>query len=129
MVDWTNTGGYTTDNEYYNPMPCACGFQGSGTAAFYEALGATSANLEWVSSQCDVNLNAVDPVLDLTSENIGWNLISGGAPAKSIDYGQGYTVSVPSKMPDPCYAGGKGCGAPETSGSSGSGSGRTIPRA
>ncbi len=93
-------------------MPCACGFQGSGTAAFYEALGAGRGSLYWVSSQCEDNLQYVDPKLDLTDDNIGWNLISGGPPSKSIDYGQGYTVAVPTKMPKACYMGTEGCGAP-----------------
>ena len=92
-------------SKYYNPMPCACGFQGSGTAAFYEALKADRGTLYWVSSQCEDNLAAVDPAKELKAENIGWNLINGGPPTKSIDYGQGYTVPVPTEMPDPCYAG------------------------
>ena len=105
MTDWSNTGGFTSNNIYYTPMPCACGYQGSGTADFYAALGAGRGTLFWVSNTCATNLNAVDPVLELTSENIGWNLINGGPPAKSIDYGQGYNVPVPTTMPSPCYAG------------------------
>lgn len=92
-------------------MPCACGYQGSGTAAFYEALGADRGSLYWVSSQCQVNLMYVDPALKLSTENIGWNLISGGQPpSKTIDYGQGYKATVPSKMPAPCYLATEGCG-------------------
>ena len=91
-------------------MPCACGYQGSGTKAFYEALGADAGSLYWVSSTCEANLQSVDPNLELKSENIGWNQMSGGPPSKSIDYGQGYTVAVPTKMPKPCYMGTTGCG-------------------
>ena len=93
-------------------MPCACGYQGSGTKAFYEALGAASGTLSWVSSLCEINLRYVDPNLELKAENIGWNQISGGPPTKSIDYGQGYTAAVPTKLPAPCYMATYGCGAP-----------------
>lgn len=62
-------------------------------------------------SQGEDNLNAVDPVLELKAEIIGWNLINGGAPAKAIDYGQGYSATVPNTMPTPCYAGDSACGA------------------
>lgn len=92
-------------------MPCSCGYQGSGTAAFYEALGAKGGTLFWVSSTCQSNLQYVDPMLELKTENIGWNLISGGQPpSKTIDYGQGYTATVPTKMPTACFLGTEGCG-------------------
>lgn len=66
----------------YEPGQCACGYQGSGTAAFYEALGANKGYISWVIGNCEALLSAVDPVLKLTSENIGWNLISGGSAGR-----------------------------------------------
>ena len=62
---------------------------------------------------------SVDPNLELKSENIGWNQISGGPPpSKSIDYGDGNKATVPTKMPEPCYMGTDGCGGPADSVSS-----------
>lgn len=110
MTDWSNTGGYTTNNENYSPMPCSCGYQGSGTEAFYKAVGADNAVINWAYSTCLTLLNAVDPVLALTSENIGWNAISGGPPPKEIVYGSGLAIQVPNTMPKPCYAGTSNCG-------------------
>lgn len=49
--------------------------------------------------------------LELKAEIIGWNPISGGAPAKAIDHGQGSSATVPNTMPTPCYAGDSACGA------------------
>lgn len=103
----TNTGGYNTTNAWYQPAPCSCAYQGSGTARFLTALGmgSSSGDLYWLTGLCGVALNSVDPMLPLKTENIGWNLISGGAP-KSIVYGPGYTITAPATMPKPTYASG-----------------------
>ena len=113
MTDWSNTGGYVPKDGLYTPLPCACGYQGSGTKNFYEALGANTREIGLVALSCEQNLQTVDPVLPLTEENIGWNKISGGKPAKSIDYGQGFIVTVPEKLPKPCYINTRGCLEPD----------------
>lgn len=124
QLDWSNTGGYTTSSTLYQPLPCCCGYQCSGTAAFFEANNAYEATIVWIAAQCAVNLISVDPVLELSTANIGWNLISGGPPS-SIDYGQGHTVTMPKSLPTPCYMGVQGCnGAGIPASSSGEESGK-----
>lgn len=124
QLDWSNTGGYTTSSTWYQPLPCCCGYQCSGTAAFFEANNAYEATIVWIAAQCAVNLISVDPVLELSTANIGWNLISGGPPS-SIDYGQGHTVTMPKSLPTPCYMGVQGCnGAGIPASSSGEDSGK-----
>lgn len=110
QLDWSKTGGYNNTSVWYLPLPCCCGYQCSGTAAFFEANNATDAFLLWVAKQCQYNLMSVDPVWELETANIGWNLISGGPPpSKSIDYGQGNTATMPNPLPTPCYMGVRGC--------------------
>lgn len=122
--DWSNTGGYTTSSTWYLPLPCCCGYQCSGTAAFYAANDAAGGLLFYIAAQCAINLQSVDPVLKLTSDNIGWNLISGGPPpSKSIDYGQGYTIQMPTALPTPCYMGTQGCNGVNEPPAPGAGSG------
>lgn len=123
QLDWSNTGGYNTSSPWYLPVPCSCGYQGSGTQAFYEALGARSIDVEWVSAACQANLQTVEPMLDLTTENIAWNRISGGIPpSQTIDYGQGWTANVPAQMPTPCYMGEEFCPPGKDAGTSDPGS-------
>ena len=69
----SGTGGYNISNPWYEPAPCACGYQGSGTARFFQTLGMSynKGSLYWIMEICDVLLNSVDPMLPLKTENIG----------------------------------------------------------
>ena len=105
--DWSNSGGLVSPSPVaFNAFPCACGYQGTGTANFYKALGVTSSDLAKIAAACPVMLVNVAPGLPLTEHNIGWNAIIGGPP-KSIVYGPSYTVTAPSSIPTTlCYSDG-----------------------
>lgn len=96
--DYTNKGGLTIDQTIYQPFPCACGFQGSGTAAFYKALGIDSGDLYNVVGSCEEILLNIDPALPKTEANIGWNAINGGKPTQIV-YSNEFTLTPPASLP------------------------------
>ena len=99
--DWSNSGGLEFDPKtLYYPTPCACGHKGTGTEAFYKALGVDSDRLITVLSTCKNMLLNIDPSLPKKAQYLGWNAISGGKPA-SIVYGDGYTLTAPTADPTP----------------------------
>lgn len=105
--DWSNSGGLESPSPVsFNAFPCACGYQGTGTANFYTALGVTSSDLTQIFAGCREMLLNVAPGLPLTEANIGWNAISGGPP-KSIVYGPSCTITAPTSIPTRlCYSDG-----------------------
>ena len=106
--DWSNSGGLVSPAAVaFDAFPCACGYQGTGTANFYKALGISSTNLATVASYCEEMLVNIAPGMPLTTDqNIGWNAIVGGPP-KSIVYGPSLTISAPTSMPTAlCYSDG-----------------------
>ena len=106
--DWSNSGGLESPSPVnFNAFPCACGYQGTGTANFYKALGISSSNLESIVGYCAQMLVNVAPGLPLTTkQNIGWNAIVGGPP-KSIVYSPSLTITAPSSIPTTlCYSDG-----------------------
>ena len=117
MFDWGTSGGHP---EYQYPVPCSCGWRGTGTAAFYKSLNLPDAGLDWVLSACSMNLQNVDPGLELKKENMGWNQVLGadGWTDRKIVYGGSYTLTAPDPMPTGLYFIGdsKANGMPDTTG-------------
>ncbi|KAF6229701.1 hypothetical protein HO173_011347 [Letharia columbiana] len=102
--------GFGDTNKYENVI----GTAGQSMSIAKGGMDASSVLVDGPNGQClpiSVSDASSPRTLELKSENIGWNLISGGAPAKAIDYGQGSSATVPNTMPTPCYAGDPACGA------------------
>ncbi|MCJ1280648.1 hypothetical protein MMC21_008477 [Puttea exsequens] len=103
--DWSHASGDAAglSISHYSPTPCACGHKGTGTKAFYDALGADDNLLGKVQAACEENLLNIDPALEKKEENIGWNAISGGKP-DNVVYGDGHTLTAPGSVPTQlCY--------------------------
>lgn len=96
--DYTNSGGLQLPDQDTLALPCACGHQGSGTANFYSTLHFNSQTMQSIASECEMLLLNVAEGLDVTTENIGWNAISGGAP-KSIVFDSSNTITAPNNLP------------------------------
>lgn len=96
--DWTNSGGLQLPDQDTLALPCACGHQGSGTASFYSSLTFNNQTMQSIAASCAMLLLNVAEGLDVTTENIGWNLISGGAP-KSIVFDASNTITAPKSLP------------------------------
>ncbi|MCJ1275111.1 hypothetical protein MMC21_002911 [Puttea exsequens] len=111
--DWSDNGGL---EEFGHTWPCARDFHGSGTAAFYKALGIDGFALDEILAGCSFNLSKIDPALSVdNAENIGWNVIAGGMDdgwsPKTIlqETGGTQTLTAPGTMPTQLCHVGVGC--------------------
>ncbi|CAF9929561.1 hypothetical protein IMSHALPRED_007939 [Imshaugia aleurites] len=97
--DWSNAGGLQLADPDDFAMPCACGYQGTGTASFYALLSFTPQTISWIASACaTLLLNVAEGLPATTTANIGWNAIAGGAP-KTIVYDAANTITAPNSLP------------------------------
>ncbi|KAG8526906.1 uncharacterized protein KY384_008335 [Bacidia gigantensis] len=110
--DWSNSGGYQPPSlSGYVPWPCACGYKGTGTKAFWDVMQFGINDLESVVSLCALQLMNIDPYLEEREENIGYNAIVGGKP-DTIIYGdcKECTLTAPATLPTKlCRSGAGGC--------------------